>query len=405
MSSGDEFQQLVDREFDELVQEVQREAEEEEAAAAFVRPFYHRRTIWRDHVGAHQRLVEDYFGDNPRYPAEIFRRRFRMSQRLFIHIANTLAQRYRQFAYAGPADMFDEYLQLGETTALTALRQFCNCIQTIFGPEYLRKPNADECQRLIDMHGRVHNFPGMMGSIDCMHWEWRNCPVAWKEQFTSGFKGRHPTMILEVVADYRLRIWHAYFGVAGSNNDINVLDSSHLFNDECRGEGPTVRFMANGTQYNRAYYLADGIYPRWPVFVKTIRQPVGPKQSYFAAKQESARKDVERAFGVLQSRWGILRCPIRQWHENDVASIMYACIILHNMIIEDEGYSAENWAPEEGASTSHGVATAPLQMGVPRSDAYLIQRFANMRRETSHTTLQADMVEEVWNRRGGGRRA
>ncbi|XP_047942626.1 uncharacterized protein LOC125189387 [Salvia hispanica] len=157
MSSDDEFQQLVDGEFDELVQEVQREAEEEEAAAvavaAFVRPFYHRQTNWRDHVGAHQRLIEDYFGDNPRYPAEIFRRRFRMSQRLFIHIATTLAQQYRcftlrndasgrpglstyqkctaairQLAYAGPVDMFDEYLQLGETTALTALRQFCNCI-------------------------------------------------------------------------------------------------------------------------------------------------------------------------------------------------------------------------------------------------------------------------------------
>ena len=158
--------------------------------------------------------------------------------------------------------MFDEYLQLGETTALTTLRQFCNCIQAIFGPEYLRKPNADECQRLIDMHGRVHNFTGMLGSIDCMHWEWRNCPVAWKGQFTSGFKGRHPMMILEAVADYRLRIWHAYFGVAGSNNDINVLQSSHLFNDESRGKGPQISFMANGTQYNKAYYLADGIYPR-----------------------------------------------------------------------------------------------------------------------------------------------
>ncbi|XP_047979174.1 uncharacterized protein LOC125221087 [Salvia hispanica] len=153
MSSDDEFQQLVDREFDELVQEVQREAEEEAAAAAFVCPFYHRRTICRDHVGAYQRLMEDYFGDNPRYSAEIFRRRFRMLQRLFIRIATTLAQRYkcftlrndasgrpelstyqkctaaiRQLAYAGPANMFDEYLQLGETTALTTLRQFCNSI-------------------------------------------------------------------------------------------------------------------------------------------------------------------------------------------------------------------------------------------------------------------------------------
>ena len=51
---------------------------------------------------------------------------------------------------------------------------------------------------------------------------------------------------------------------------------------------------------------------------------------------------------------------------------MTACIILHNMIIEDEGFSAERWAPEDGASTSHGIATPPLQMGVPRSNEYLI---------------------------------
>ncbi|XP_047948069.1 uncharacterized protein LOC125194086 [Salvia hispanica] len=191
--------------------------------------------------------------------------------------------------------------------------------------------------------------------------------------------------------------------VSQSNNDINVLQSSHLFNEQCWGEGPTVRFMANDTQYNRTYYLADGICPRWPVFVKTIQQPVGPKQSYFAAEQEGARKAVEQAFGVLQSRWVILRYPVRVWHENDVATIMYAFIKLHNMIIDYEGFAAERWAPKEGASTSHGIATAPLQIGVPRINVYLIQRFTNMRMETSHTTLHADLVEEVWNRRGGDR--
>ncbi|XP_042017822.1 uncharacterized protein LOC121765681 [Salvia splendens] len=143
--------------------------------------------------------------------------------------------------------MFDEYLHMGETTALQMLRQFCKGVKDIFKGEFLRKPTADDCQSLIDMHETVHHFSGMLGSIDCMHWERRNCPVAWKGQFTSGFKGRHPTMILEAIADYRLRICHAYFRVAGSNNDINVLRSSHLFNDESQGEGPQVRFMANGT--------------------------------------------------------------------------------------------------------------------------------------------------------------
>ncbi|XP_047943228.1 uncharacterized protein LOC125190074 [Salvia hispanica] len=342
--------------------------------------------------------MADYFSADPRYPAKIFRRRFRMSRPLFTHIATTLADRFecftlrsdctgriglstlqkctsaiRQLAYAGPADMFDEYLQMGETTSLNVLRQFCKGIREVFGPEFLRKPTPDECQRLLDMHGAVHNFPGMMGSIDCMHWEWKNCPVAWKGQFTTG-----------------------------SNNDINVLQSLPIFNDECRGEGPEISFVANGTQYRRGYYLADGIYPRWPVFVKTLRQPAGAKRQYFARKQEAARKDVERAFGVLQARWAILRCPARVWHEDDVANIMVACIILHNMIIEDEGFAAERWAPEDGASTSHGVASAPIQMGVPRSNEYLIQRFADIRRSTAHDQLQVDLIEEVWARRGGG---
>ena len=61
--------------------------------------------------------------------------------------------------------------------------------------------------------------------------------------------------------------------------------------------------MANGNRHDMGYYLADGIYPRWPVFVKTIRHANDDRKAYFAQWQESARKDVERAFGVLQSRW------------------------------------------------------------------------------------------------------
>ncbi|XP_047965797.1 uncharacterized protein LOC125210284 [Salvia hispanica] len=202
-------------------------------------------------------------------------------------------------------------------------------------------------------------------------------------------------MILEAVADYRLRIWHAYFDLSGSNNDINILQSSHLINDECQDDGPEVRFVANDMQYNRAYYLADVIYRRWPVFVETIRHSVGPKKSYFAQRQKGARNDVERAFGVLQVRWGIIRCSTRVWHKNDVADNMYACIILHNMMIDDEGSAAESWASDGGARSSHGVAIAPLQMGVPCSYEYLLQRFTDMSREIGHIQFHADLVEEI----------
>ena len=37
--------------------------------------------------------------------------------------------------------------------------------------------------------------------------------------------------MLEAVASADIWIWHAFFGVAGSNNDINVLKQSPLFTE------------------------------------------------------------------------------------------------------------------------------------------------------------------------------
>jgi len=39
------------------------------------------------------------------------------------------------------------------------------------------------------------------------------------------------------------------------------------------------------------YYLADGIYPSWATFVKTIQQPQGNKRKYFAKAQEACKQN------------------------------------------------------------------------------------------------------------------
>jgi hypothetical protein len=103
-----------------------------------------------------------------------------------------------------------------------------------------------------------------------MHWRWKNCPTTWKGQYTIGRYG-FPTIILEVVASHDLHIWHAFFGVVGSNSDINVLNQSPLFLEVIKGEAPQVQFSVNGRQYNTGYYLADGIYPEWAAFMKVYK--------------------------------------------------------------------------------------------------------------------------------------
>ena len=100
--------------------------------------------------------------------------------------------------------MFDEYLHIGEMTALKCLEYFCQDVIEIFGDTYLRTPTPQDCQDLMSMHESQHEFPGMLGNIDCMHWEWKNHPTDWKGHYTTGFKGKNPMIILEVMADYRL---------------------------------------------------------------------------------------------------------------------------------------------------------------------------------------------------------
>lgn len=98
---------------------------------------------------------------------------------------------------------------------------------------------------------------------------------------------------------------------------------------------PFFPYMLNGKQRTMPYYLADGIYPNWAIFIKTIKDGTAKKDGVFANAQEAIRKDIERAFGVLVARFHILQHPSRLWQRSDVSNVMIACIILHNMIVEN----------------------------------------------------------------------
>jgi hypothetical protein len=72
-----------------------------------------------------------------------------------------------------------------------------------------------------------------------------------------------------------------------------------------------MEFQANGRTYNMGYYLADGIYPKWATFVKSIPRPQGKKKLQLHNAQAVAIKDVERTFGISQAQFAIVQGPIR----------------------------------------------------------------------------------------------
>jgi hypothetical protein len=125
----------------------------------------------------------------------------------------------------------------------------------VFGKEYLRSPNTNDTARLLTIK-KQRGFPGMLGSIDCMHWKWKHCPTAHQGMYCGHVKD--PSIILEAVASTDLWIWHAFFGLPRANNDINVLHRSPLFDRLANGEAPEVKYTINGHNYDMGYYLAMG---------------------------------------------------------------------------------------------------------------------------------------------------
>lgn len=74
-------------------------------------------------------------------------------------------------------------------------------------------------------------------------------------------KSSKPTIVLEAVASRDLWIWHAFFGLPGSHNDISVLHRSPLFARLAEGQAPQVNYEINGHNYTITYYHVDRIYP------------------------------------------------------------------------------------------------------------------------------------------------
>jgi len=257
---------------------------------------------------------------------------------------------------------------------------------------------VEDAERLLKI-GESQGFPGMFGSIDCMHWQWERCPNAWKGQFTRGDQ-KVPTIILEAVASHDLWIWHAFFGVAGSNNDINVLNQSTLFIEELKGQAPQVHYAVNGNQYSTGYYLADGIYPEWAVFVKSISLPITEKDKLFAQEQESKRKDIERAFGVLRRRFCILKRPARLHDRGQLEKVVLVCLILHNMIVEDE---KTNDNIEENLDLNEAPSTMTVHAPAFSPEDYVtfervLEKDADIRDSSTHKQLKKDLIEHIWRR-------
>ena len=87
--------------------------------------------------------------------------------------------------------------------------------------------------------------------------------------------------------------------------------------------------------FQELFMLVDGIYPKYSRFVKAFKEPIGDEEKALTSWQESARKDIERAFSVLQGKFQVLARPVVIRDLKLIEEVVTCCLILHNMCVAD----------------------------------------------------------------------
>ncbi|XP_028082222.1 uncharacterized protein LOC114283561 [Camellia sinensis] len=113
--------------------------------------------IYHNRVQGHERLYRDYFSETAIYPTHLFKRRFRMNRSLFLYILSTvkaydsyfvqktdvvgiiglsslqkMTAAIRMLAYGVAADSMDDYVRIGESTAIESLKHFAKAVVAMF---------------------------------------------------------------------------------------------------------------------------------------------------------------------------------------------------------------------------------------------------------------------------------
>jgi hypothetical protein len=177
------------------------------------------------------------------------------------------------------------------------------------------------------------------------------------------------------------------------------LDRSPLFDNAVQGESPSVHFVVNGNASQYAYWLGDGIYPRYACFVKTFAKPQTRMQNMFASAQEAKRKDIERAFGMLQARFHILTSACCLWERHAMKTAIKTCVILHNLLVID--FERQLGVDSDYINDEMYIMQHPFVV-IPRAERQTfdtrLQMISAMQNSELHARLQNNLMIDRWEK-------
>jgi hypothetical protein len=191
-------------------------------------------------------------------------------------------------------------------------------------PHFIRFPRVEECSVVkqafyeLGMIGHGTGFPNVLGAIDCTHVRLQ-APTNAPEQYLN--RHIYYSINVQLVVGPDLKIFNVFAEYPGSNHDSFIWRNSAVRDGLATGNFP------------EGWLVGDSGYPQEPWLMTPVSNIRTVPEQLYNSVHISTRNPVERANGVLKSRWHVLDSPLA-YTPGKVCSIAVACCVLHNICTE-----------------------------------------------------------------------
>ncbi|XP_011883756.1 PREDICTED: putative nuclease HARBI1 [Vollenhovia emeryi] len=220
---------------------------------------------------------------------------------------------------------------IGKTTVSVIVRETCAAIWEVLSPIYLKTPTTEDLLNKSKRFYEQWNLPNCCGAIDGKH-----IVIQAPNKSGSAYFNYKKTfsIILMAVCDADYIFTFVDIGAFGSQSDGGVFKES-TFGQAL--ESGTIKLPADSPLPNTNsmfpyYFVGDEAFPLKSYILRPYPgKNLDVQKRIFNYRLSRARRTIENAFGILSSRWRILRNNIIANVET-VEKIVAATVCLHNFL-------------------------------------------------------------------------
>ncbi|XP_018577163.1 protein ALP1-like [Anoplophora glabripennis] len=214
---------------------------------------------------------------------------------------------------------------------------------------YITWPNHNEIETLTNKFYRRGNIPGVVGAIDVANINFK-APTEQQESYIDR-KMQHSIKLQGICTSDKI-FTNIVVGWPGSVHDSRVFQNCEIF-----------RKVSNNIERNKYFptlehhLVGDSAYPLLDYMMTPYRdnRNLTVEQRRFNYLHSKTRIVIEHTFGILKSRWRILKYINVNTVEKAV-KIIVACCVLHNFcLVSGDAWEEYNEVEDNNINVFHNV--------------------------------------------------